>query len=111
MSRKADEAEAALDGVREACAAETASAQKALDDKTSSDLAPFTEKLSEAEAAVREVQDEFDVVLDGPRAAQTELEAVEAKLSVCGRGTRIQGREASNSEEGRGRPAEEGVDL
>ena len=32
------------------------SAQKALDDKTSSDLAPLTEKLSEAEAAVREVQ-------------------------------------------------------
>ena len=80
MSRKADEAEAALDGVREACAAETASAQKALDDKTSSDLAPLTEKLSEAEAAVREVRDELDVVLDGPRAAQTELEAVEAKL-------------------------------
>ena len=65
MSRKADEAEAALDGVREACAAETASAQKLSTTRTSSDLAPLTEKLSEAEAAVREVRDELDVVLDG----------------------------------------------
>ena len=66
MSRKADEAEAALDGVREGPARPRRLRAKGPYDKTSSDLAPLTEKLSEAEAAVREVQDELDVVLDGP---------------------------------------------
>merc|ERR1719271_1813584 len=76
MSTKADEAEAA----REVCKAETTAAQKVLEAKTQADLAPVQEKLSEALSALREVQDELDLTLDGSTAAAKELEAVEAKL-------------------------------
>ncbi|KAH8054719.1 hypothetical protein JL722_8666 [Aureococcus anophagefferens] len=80
MSTKADEAEAALEAAREVCKAETTAAQKVLEAKTQADLAPVQDKLSEALSALREVQDELDLTLDGSTAAAKELEAVEAKL-------------------------------